>query len=189
MSLPETITLDVPNLLTGAGVVVAILAAVYAARSARAAQRQAEAADAAVEEARAQTRLTQEALNEARRQNQIAGHGHRLDAYRALLAFRSRVTTTGVGFQSDAIWDLWEHVQVAEFYFSEGVTKRLTGLVDAGLAIQRSHEEWKDATNFTDPHRPEKVRKTHDQFKILRESIEETDGAMRKELKITRDED
>lgn len=189
MDLPETVTLDVPNLLTAAGVVVALLAAVYSARSARAAHRQAEAADAAVEEARAQTRLTQEALGEARRQNQIAGHGHRLDAYRALLAFRGRVTTTGVGFQSEAIWDLWEHAQVAEFYFSEGVAKRLTGLVDSALAIQRSHEEWKETTNFTDPQRPEKVRKTHDEFRILRESIEETDGAMRKELKITRDED
>ena len=189
MDLPETITLDVPNLLTAAGVVVAILAAIYSARSARAAHRQAEAADAAVAEARAQTKLTQEALNEARRQNQIAGHGHRLDAYRALLAFRGRVTTTGVGFSSEAIWDLWEHAQVAEFYFSDGVAKRLTGLVDSALEIQRSHEDWKEITNFTDPQRPEKVRKTHDQFSVLRERIEEADQAMRKELKITRDED
>jgi len=189
MALPETITLDVPNLLTAAGVVVTILAALYAARSARAAHRQAEAADAAVAEARAQTKLTQEALNEARRQNQIAGHNHRLDAYRALLAFRGRVTTTGVGFSSEAIWDLWEHAQVAEFYFSENVAKRLTGLVDSALEIQRSHEDWKETTSFTDPNRVEKVRKTHDQFRVLREQIEEADQAMRKELKITREED
>lgn len=188
MGLPETITLDVPNLLTAAGVGVAILAAVYSARSARAAQRQAEAADAAVTEARAQTKLTQEALAEAQRQNQIASHGHRLDAYRALLAFRGRVTSTGVGYSSQAIWDLWEHAQISEFYFSESVAKRLTGLVDSALEIQRSHEDWKETTNFTDPQRPEKVRKTHEQFRVLRERIDEADQAMRKELKIIREE-
>ncbi len=189
MPLPETIILDVPNLLTAAGVVVAILAAVYSARSARAAHRQAEAADAAVSEARAQTKLTQEALNEARRQNQITGHGHRLDAYMALLAFRGRVTTTGVGFSSRAIWDLWDHAQLAEFYFTEGVAKRLTGLVDSALEIQRSQEDWKETTNFTDPQRPEKVQKTHEQFRVLRQQIEVADQAMRKELKISREED
>jgi hypothetical protein len=131
MSLPETITLDVSNLLTAGGVFVAILAAIYSARSARAAQRQAEAADAAVAEVRAQTKVTREALNEACRQNQIAGHGHRPDAYRALLAFRGRVTTTGVSFSSEPIWALWKHAHVAEFYFTDGVAKRFTGLVDS----------------------------------------------------------
>jgi hypothetical protein len=189
MDLPETLTLDVPNLLTAAGVVVAVLAALYSARSARAAHRQAEAADAAVGEAREQTKLGQEALAEARRQNEIAGHEHRLDAYRALLTFRGKVTTTGVGFKPEVVWDLWEHAQVAEFYFSEAVATRLTGLVELSLAIQRSHEEWKDSTSFTDSQRGEKVRFTHDQFTELRREIEETDRAMRKELKITCHED
>lgn len=189
MTLPDTVTLDVPNLLTAAGIVVAILAAVYSGRSARAAHRQAEAADASVREAQTQTGLAQDALIEARRQNEIAGHGHRLDAYRALLAFRSRVTSTGVGFRPEAVWELWEHAQVAEFYFSGAVAKQLPGLVDAALAIQRSHEEWKETTNFVDSQRPEKVRKTHEQFKQLCDDIEELDRAMRKELRITRGED
>lgn len=51
MDLPETITLDVPNLLTAVGAVVAILAALYSARSARAAHQQAEDGDATVTEA------------------------------------------------------------------------------------------------------------------------------------------
>jgi hypothetical protein len=186
MDLPETITLDVPNLLTVAGVVVAILAALYSARSARAAHRQAEAAEATVAEAKVQSKLAQEALAEARRQNQIAGHGHRLDAYRALLVFREMVTTTGVGFKPEAIWDLWEHVQVAEFYFSETVAKQLSNIVDAALANQASHEEWKETTNFADPQRPGKIRNTHEQLWQLRELIEAADRAMRKELRITR---
>jgi hypothetical protein len=189
MDLPETITLDVPNLLTAASVAVAILAALYSARSARAAQRQAEAAEATVTEAKVQSKLAHEVLAEARRQNQIAGHGHRLDAYRALLAFRGKVTATGVGFAREAIWDLWEHAQVAEFYFSEAVANQLTGLVDAALAIQGSHEEWKDTTNFTDSQRPEKVRKTHEDLWKLREFIEAADKSMRQELRITRDQD
>lgn len=189
MNLPETITLDVPNLLTAAGVGVAIIAALYSASSARAAHRQAVAAEATVAEAKAQSKLAHEALTEARRQNQIAGHGHCLDAYRALLAFRGKVTASGVGFKPEAIWELWEHAQVAEFYFSEAVATQLTGLVDAALAIQASHEEWKESTNFTDSQRPEKVRKTHEQLSELREHIEAADKSMRQELRIRCDED
>ncbi len=189
MNLPETITLDVPNLLTAAGVMVAILAALYSARSARAAHRQAEAAEATVAEAKAQSKLAQEALAEARRQNQIAGHGHRLDTYKALLIFRGKVTATGVGFGREAIWDIWEHVQLAEFYFSEKVAKQLSDLVDLALSNQSSHEELKEITNFNDPQRLEKVQKTHEQLWKLRELVETADRLMRKELRIARNED
>lgn len=188
MDLPETITLDVPNLLTAAGVFVALLAALYSAWSARAALRQAEAAEATVAEAKVQSKLAEAALTETRRQNQIAGHGHRLDAYKALLAFRQKVTSIGVGFEREAIWNLWEYVQVAEFYFSGEVTKQLSDLVDAALANQALHDEWKESTNFNDPERPEKVTKTHEHLWQLRELIDAADRSMRKEMRITRDE-
>lgn len=189
MNLPETITLDVPNLLTAAGVVVAILAAVYSARSARAAHRQAEAAEATVAEAKVQSKIAEEALDETRRQNQIAGHGHRLDAYKALLAFRGKVTATGVGFEREAIWNLWDQVQVAEFYFSANVARQLSDLVNAALANQAMNDELKESTNFTDPQRPEKVKKTHEHLWQLRELINAAESSMRKELRITHDKE
>ncbi|MDA8447473.1 hypothetical protein [Paracidovorax valerianellae] len=189
MDLPEAITLDVPNLLTAAGVAVAILAALYSARSARSAHRQAEAAEATVAEAKVQSKLAEAALAETRRQNQIAGHGHRLDAYKALLAFRGKVTATGVGFEREAIWSLWDHVQVAEFYFSGTVAKQLSELVDAALANQAMNDELEESTNFTGSQRPEMVRKTHEHLWQLRELIDAADSSMRKEMRITRDED
>lgn len=189
MDLPETITLDVPNLLTAAGVAVAILAALYSARSARAAHRQAEAAEATVAEAKVQSKLAEAALAETQRKNQIAGHVHRLDAYKALLAFRGKVTATGVGFEREAIWSLWDHVQVADFYFSGAVAKQLSELVDVALANQAMNDELQQTTNFADPQRPERVTKTHAHLWHLRELIDAADKSMRKEMRIARDED
>lgn len=189
MDLPETITLDVPNLLTAAGVVVAILAALYSARSARAAHRQAGAAEATVAEAKVQSKIAEAALAETRRQNQIAGHGHRLDAYKALVVFRGKVTATGVGFEREAIWNLWDHVQAAEFYFSGKVAKQLSDLVSAALTNQAMNDELKESTNFTDPQRPDRVKKTHEHLWQLRQLIDAADSSMRKEMRITRDED
>jgi type II secretory pathway pseudopilin PulG len=184
MQLPETVTLDVPNLLSAGSVIVAVLAAVYSARSARAAQRQAEAADSAVREARVQSELAREGLSEAKRQNRIAAHAHRLEAYKLLLSFRGKVSASGVDFKSDVIWELWEHAQIAEFYFSGEVARRLNDLIDRALAIQSSREEWKDTTNFTDSNRGEKVRGTYDLLKNLRTEIEATDKLMRDELRL-----
>ncbi len=51
------------------------------------------------------------------------------------------------------------------------------------------NDELKESTNFTDSQRPEKVRKTHEHLWQLRELIDAADSSMRKEMRITRDED
>lgn len=96
MPLPDTLILDVPNLLTAAGVFVALLAAAYSSRSAVASHRQAAAAETALAEAKAQSAAAKEAVAEARSQNRIAIHSQRLLSYKALLAFRSQLMAHGV---------------------------------------------------------------------------------------------
>ena len=148
MTLYNSIISDVPNLLTLLGVFVAILPAIYSARSARAAYWQAKSAEASVAEVKIQSKHAQEAVTEARRQNNISGHSHRIDAYRAFLAFRRKVSATGVGFGREVIWSLWEHVEVADFYFSKETVNQLSQLIDAAFANQSSHDELKNTTDF-----------------------------------------
>lgn len=189
MDLPQTIVLDVANLLTLAGVVVAILAAIYSGRAAHAAQLQAAAADETLKEAKAQSDLARASLLEAKRQNHIAGHAHRLDAYRSLLSFRGQVTSSGVEFQREAIWSLWEHVEVAEFYFSEAVAKSLNEIVSLALALHASRDEWKGDSGFGEGDRKAKVERTYAQLKQLRGEVDGTDKLMRKELRLVENED
>lgn len=180
MCLPDTIVLDVSNLLTLAGVVVAVLAALYSARSAQAAQRQAKAAEEQSQHARS-------ALSESKRQNRIASHGHQLEAFKALLAFRSQITSVGVGFKREAIWSLWEYVQIAEFYFSEPLAKKLDAIVRSALDLQAAHEEWKEDGSSLE--RKAKIEATHAQFRKLRADVEAAEDLMRAELRLVENED
>jgi hypothetical protein len=189
MSLPETVVLDVPNLLTLAGVVVAVLAAVYSGISARASQRQATAAETALKQAAEQSQLARAALSEAKRQNRIAAHGHQLDAFKALLSFYSQLTSQGVDFKPEAVWELWEHARIAEFYFSVPLAQELGAIVDAAIALQQSRDEWKMDSAFPASQRSDAVEKTYAQLKQLRRDVESAEQVMRKELRLVDDED
>lgn len=189
MTLPDTIVLDVPNLLTLASVIVAVLAALYSGRSADAAKRQVQAAEASLKVSVAQSELTRAALMEAKRQNRIAGHSHRLEAYKELLAFRSQVSAKGVDVKRDAVWALWEHAELAEFYFSKPVADRLVAIVDAGIELQRSRDEWKEDVSFPPTQRKAAVEATHRQMHQLRDNVEATQKLMRDELRLVEGED
>lgn len=189
MSLPETVVLDVPNLLTLAGVVVALLSAIYAWRSAQAARRQAEAAEASLREAREQSALARGALTEAKAQTRISVHGHRLEAYKALLSFYSQITAQGVHFKLEATWNLWEHAQVAEFYFSSLVATSLKSIVDLSLQLQFSRDEWSEESgNPQTSDRKSLVQASYDQLERLRLTVEAVDEQMRKELRLVQAE-
>lgn len=189
MDLPQTIVLDVPNLLVLASVVVAILAAVYSGKAAHAAQRQAQAAEAALKESVAQSELTRAALGEAKRQNRIAGHAHRLEAYKELLSFRGQLTAKGIDLKREAVWALWEHAEIAEFYFSKSTADSLVAIVDAGIELQRSRDEWKEDSTFPESQRRTAVEATYTLMHKLREDVEATQKIMRGELRLVDVED
>lgn len=189
MSLPETVVLDVPNLLMLAGVVVAVLAAFYSGMSAYAAKRQASAAEKSLSEAREQSQLARAALVEAKRQNRIAAHAHQLEAFKALLAFYSQLTAKGIDFKPEAVWALWEHARIAEFYFSPPLAQKLDAITGAALKLQGSRDEWKEDSSFPPSQRKAAVEATYAQLKQLRSEVEAAEELMRKEIRIVGDED
>lgn len=189
MSLPETIVLDVPNLLTLAGVTVTILGAFYAGISAYAAKRQASAAERSVKEAREQSQLARAALIEAKRQSRIGTHAHQLEAFKSLLAFLSQLTSKGIDFRPEAVWALWEHARIAEFYFSKALAEKLDAIIGAALKLQGSRDKWKKDSSFPPSQREAAVEATYAQLKQLRTEVEEAEVLMRKEIRIVGDED
>lgn len=187
MPLPETVVFDVPNLLTLAGVSVSILAALYSARSARASMRQANAAEAALKQATEQLQLTRATLAESKRQNRIASHGMQLEAFKALLSFSSQASANGIDFKREAVWALWEHARIAEFYFSASLVKKLTSIVDTALALQSVRDEWKLDDTYPASQRKDALEKTYVLLKQLRVELESAEQLMRKELRLVRE--
>jgi hypothetical protein len=184
MSIPDTVVLDVPSLLTAAGVAVGLLSAVYAWRSAREARRQAEAAEASLKETRAQSALARATLNESKTQNRIATHGHRLDAYKELLGFQGAITRNGVHFKQEATWSLFDHARLAEFYFSQAVSTAMNSIVDMSIEIQHSREAWGKDAVVQPGERTVLVASTHALLDKLRYALRDLDEARRQELRI-----
>lgn len=188
MPLPVTIALDGSDLLTLAGVFVAVLAAVYSAKSARASHRQACAAEVALKQAEEQLKLARGTLSESKRQNRIASHELQLKAFRALLAFASQTSANGIQFKQECVWELWEHARVAEFYFSTPVAKQLESIVDTALEIQSARDEWQLDNTFPQAERSAAVEKTYGLLKGLRVKLDTAEKLMREELRLVGDE-
>ena len=186
--MAESILFDVPNLLSAGMFLAALLAAVYAERSANEARRQAKAAESSVREAQAQSVHAKAALAEAKSQNRIAVHTHQLEAYKALLQFKSRIVGSGIHFKDDAVWALWEHAQLAEFYFPTGIADSMTAVVDQALEIQASRSFWSEGAEVVPGQRQGLMAKSYDQFKGLVALIDHLVIDMRGELRIVRDE-
>lgn len=184
MPLPDTPFLDVPNLLTAAGVFVALLAAAYSSRSAVASHRQAAAAETALAEAKAQSAAAKEAVAEARSQNRIAIHSQRLLSYKALLAFRSQLMAHGVHYKEQHLWALWEHVQISEFYFSAAIAAELNGIVDLALEVQASRSLWTDNAEAVSEERKKLVGRSYELLERLHERVKAIDPLMRQELRL-----
>lgn len=166
----------------------ALLAAIYASRSAREARRQADTAERSVAEARSQSVLAKASLQEAQSQNRIALHHHQLEAYKAVLQFKSRLVGGGIHFKEDAVWPLWEHARLAEFYFPPAVAQPMTSLVDEALEIQASRSLWAEGIDTPPGQRGALVNASYERFKNLHDIIKKLESDMRAELKLVRPE-
>ena len=81
----------------------------------------------------------------AQRANEIAIHNERLRIYKGLLAFRATLTTKGVNFPDEALWEFADLVLLSEFYFSQSAHKAMQKLLDDGNQIKARHDHWQHA--------------------------------------------
>ena len=170
MALPQTIVLDVPNLLSASAVFVSLLSAIYAARSAGHARRQATA--------------TESSAQEARLQNRIATNAERLKIYKALLAFRVHLVVRMADFEEAAVWQFWEHVEVADFYFSSEVSHKLGAIVTHALDLHKSRNPPSEPSVMTASDVSESRRRLVEELCRLVGSMDLVDTDLRKELRL-----
>lgn len=134
--MQEAESADIPTWLTVAVAVATILAAYFAARSARHAHKQAIAAQDAVAEAQKQGALNKAQLVELRRQSDISLHTHRLDIYKALLEYRFEIKAKASSFSREKLWAYYAQARLAEFYFDPEISTALNSAIDQGLQLQ-----------------------------------------------------
>lgn len=145
---------NVENLISLGSLLAALLGAVYAARSAAEARRQARAADESLRATEAQARIASEALRESTRQNLISLHAYRLEIYKTFVRVR-RALGIGGSLRKEEAQELWEHALVADLYFSESTTDRLRSFVDALLSTFDISRDWQDLQEDADTAVPQ----------------------------------
>jgi hypothetical protein len=125
------------NVATTIGAAIAICAAYYS-------QRQARAADAALVEVRKQSALTKAQLQELRRQTEISLHPNRLAIYKSLIQFRYFFNVKASAIPKEALWAYWENVQLAEIYFAGPISTAMQTTFDQARELQMLMEDIKN---------------------------------------------
>lgn len=115
--------------IAGLAVVVSIVSALVAVLSALYARWQARAAE---------------------RQNEIALHNERLRLYHATLHFGSTLAGKGPRIDDGDAWRFRESAELAEFYFSEAVHKKLSVIFDDALQLLSKNDQWAEAKSTGD---------------------------------------
>ncbi len=75
-------------------------------------------------------------------QNQISLHAERLNVYKGVTIFASKLAANGPGIQETDIWKFHEWVQLSEFYYNLSIHKRLDSSFTHALAMLGKNDEW-----------------------------------------------
>lgn len=178
--------MTIETLIAIAGAVIATASAVFSRMSAKAAQVQAKAMSNELNEARKQTALARDALDAVRVQNDISLHTHRLEIYRALLVFQQEIIGKGRRFDRSRIFDLWAHVKISEFYFSQETASGLEKVIDLAISLTEDlDDQFQEVAPHTDLISP-KVNEILKRKRALQSAIDQVNSAMRNELRVVR---
>ena len=173
--MQEAESADIPTWLTVAVAVATILAAYFAARSARHAHKQAIAAQDAVAEAQKQGALNKAQLVELRRQSDISLHTHRLDIYKALLEYRFEIKAKASSFSREKLWAYYAQARLAEFYFDPEISTALNSAIDQGLQLQTLSDRIKDPQGADRDEITKWRKESSDLYRVLDDTLDTLD--------------
>lgn len=148
--------MQVSDLLALGSVVVAILAALYARWSARAAQRT----------------------------NEIAIHNERLKVYRSVLDFGVIAASRGPSLLEEHVWRFNEAVQLSEFYFDDKIHKQLEGLFKDALSLLSINDQWQIKGDLSPDEAKELNKERHAVARRLRDDCFVVGDKMKTSLRI-----
>ncbi len=125
----------------------------------------------------------------AERANDINLHQSKLDIFKGFQAFHGALVQRGTTLHETDVWPFFSKANLAEFYFDEGIHKRLIALANDALAAISKAEELEFANQTPGFDRPTKTNMRAEvsaKFKSLRDECSDMDVMLRDELRLHR---
>ncbi len=83
-----------------------------------------------------------QAVNAAKRTNEISIHNERLMIYKDLLNHRAILTQKGPRYPEEALWRFYDAVQLSEFYYGTNEYEKLKKIFDDSSEIKNLSDKW-----------------------------------------------
>lgn len=120
--------------------------------------------------------------SQARRANEISLHNERLKIFRGLLDFRAEITAHGDQFEHAKLADLYNHLQLTEFYYDRKLYEAFKGFFD--LAWEIDVLRHKQKTIGKPKEEAELVQRIQALFESLEGNEKELEEEFRKRLRL-----
>jgi hypothetical protein len=82
------------------------------------------------------------AVKASKHQNEISLQAERLNVYKGVTIFGSKLTANGPSIQETEVWKFHEWVQLSEFYYNAAIHKRLVIAFSQALEMLAKNDEW-----------------------------------------------
>lgn len=106
----------------------------------------------------------------AHQANRIAIHQERLKIYKALLAHVSALSAQGVALRKDEAWQFYEPAILSKFYFKPAHSEKLVQIFDDSISLIVRKAQWEETTSMSQEELQELVRETHALHRATRDS-------------------
>ena len=124
------------------------------------------------------------AVKEAKRQNEISIHTERLNVYKGVNSFSSKLAQNGPTIAESNVWVFLEWVQLSEFYFSKAIHQRLDAAFKKSLEMLAKNDEWEAAKVEGSSNAKEIGKNRHAIHLALRDECFSIADAMKASLRL-----
>ncbi|MDO9282445.1 MAG: hypothetical protein Q7T88_08705 [Methylotenera sp.] len=126
------------------------------------------------------------AVKASKHQNEISLHAERLNVYKGVTIFGSKLAANGPSIQDADVWKFHEWVQLSEFYYNTAIHKRLDAAFTQALAMLAKSDEWKLAKEQGSSNAKEISDERHKIHRALRDESFSISDAMKENLRLAK---
>lgn len=126
------------------------------------------------------------AVETSKQQNEISLHAERLNVYKGVTAFGSKLAANGPNVNDDDVWKFCEWVRLSEFYYNTAIHKRLDKAFAEVSAMLSKNDEWKLAKEEGNLNAKEINNQLHLIHRALRDECFSISDAMKVSLRIAK---
>lgn len=124
------------------------------------------------------------AVKASKHQNEISLHAERLNVYKGVTIFGSKLAANGPSIQDTDVWKFHEWVQLSEFYYNTAVHQRLDTAFTQALAMLTKSDEWKLAKEQGSSNVKDISDERHKIHRALRDECFSISDAMKENLRL-----